>query len=283
MINVLKDLVIIIVVLKIVFEDNHSIFEFLGVITSVWFDSWMHERGPFSNRTTKPKQIIFNTTKWIRFPHFEIGKSNQNQVTKNNNKTSIIQCTHSANRRLLNVTPALRYWSLLRLSSLFASLCTRYIILIFAFYKTILLFLHSLISQSLCSVSYHICHSFNERYINKCSIRCNVHNFPVKCFGAKLGSFACSFSYSPTCILPHCFDSRPQNKCSYPTVFCLLIALPTSSELCSLFISHSWSSLVVLMIHSRILAYTDISSTSLFIFDCSIGYRIAAPNNFSEH
>ena len=39
MINVLKDLVIIIVVLKIVFEDNHSIFEFLGVITSVWFDS----------------------------------------------------------------------------------------------------------------------------------------------------------------------------------------------------------------------------------------------------
>ena len=166
----------------------------------------------------------------------------------------MIQCTHSANGRLLNVTPAfIRYQSTLYLPALkilltfclsmykvhYSDLCL---------FKTCLLFSHSLMSQLLCSVAYHVCHSFNEKFINKCSIRCDVHNFPVKWFGAKLGSFDRSFSYSPTCILPHCFDSRPQNKCSYPMVFCLLIALPTFSEPCSLFISHSWSSLVVLII-----------------------------------
>ena len=60
------------------------------------FGSTRHEytrgrwSGSFFQQDNKTKASNFNTTKWIQFPHFELRKSNQNQVTKNNN-LSIIQ------------------------------------------------------------------------------------------------------------------------------------------------------------------------------------------------
>ena len=57
-----------IVVLEI-FDDNHSIFEFLGVIMSVWLRECTRERwsASFFQQDNKTKASDFKTMKRIRF------------------------------------------------------------------------------------------------------------------------------------------------------------------------------------------------------------------------
>ena len=94
-------MVIIIVVLKI-FEDKHSaIFKVFRGNHECLAQFVMNTlagagQGNFSTRGQQNQSKYtsnFNKTKWIQFPHFELRKSNQNQVTNYNNfkTTSIIE------------------------------------------------------------------------------------------------------------------------------------------------------------------------------------------------
>ena len=65
----------------------------------------------FFHRTTKPKQVIFTRRK-NGFDSHILKLENQTKI-ESPKKTSIIQRTHSINRRLLNATPAFRYQSTL--------------------------------------------------------------------------------------------------------------------------------------------------------------------------